>query len=122
MIGANVYQNSLVRRPVAKNLLSLLQPAVYKEQPKRNISVWLPSLVVAGNTRRLVQVSKAPCQLSGEWTAVLAVMNDADDGWFRKGTINHYGSFDHVRSEAKQSELKVCVLRGELKQVRKRQS
>ena len=65
------------------------------KQHKGDISFRFPSLVVASNTRRLVQVSKSTCQSTDERTARLGVMNNTHDGRLRKGTID----FHHVSSE-----------------------
>jgi hypothetical protein len=107
-----------MRGPVSQNIFSLLDAAIANKQPKRNISLWFPSLVVASNTRRLAQVSKSTHQSTDEWAARLGVMNNAHDGWLREGTIYRHVSFEYVRSQAKNSELKVCMRRRQLKQVR----
>jgi len=98
--------------------LPLLDTAISDQQLKRNVSVWFPLLVVASNAWRLAQVSESECQSRGEWPARLGVMNDADDGWFRKETIDHHLSYDYVRCHAEHRELKVCKLRSQLKQIR----
>lgn len=118
MISPNIYQKSPVRSPAFKNLLSLLETAISNKQLKWEITVEFPLRVVARNTRRFAQVPKSTCQSNNEWTARLGVMNNTHYGWLRKRTIDHHVPFEYVRCQAKHSELKCCMLRGQLKQVR----
>src|SRR6185369_6058212 len=104
MIGSNIHKESPMSSPVFKSVLLV---AISCQQHEREISVRLPSLVVASNTRRLVQFSKSTRQSANEWTACIGEMNDADDGWLRKGAIDvHHISFEPVRREPKQGQLK----------------
>src|SRR5258708_30973278 len=100
MISTKTYQKSPVRGPVFENVLPHLA-VLSSKQLKGDVSVWFPVLVVAGNTRRFVQLSKSMRQSSDERTASLGVMKNAHGGWLGKGTIDHGVSFDYVRCQAK---------------------
>src|SRR6478672_10583294 len=59
MVGPEIYQQSPMRGPVLEDFLANIA-ALATKQLKRDISIWFPTLVVAGNTRRFVQVSQSP--------------------------------------------------------------
>src|SRR5580704_225240 len=120
MIGANIQQKSPMRGPVLKYALSLV---ISDKQHKGDLSFRFPSLLVASNARRLVQVSKSTYQSTDERTARLGVMDNTHDGRLRTGTIDfHHVSSDYARCQAEHSELKIWMLRSQLKQVRQCQS
>src|SRR5260370_28054188 len=111
MIRRKIHQKSPMRGPVLKNVLADLAGLVI-QQLKGNVSIWFPALVIAGNTRGLAQLPQPARQSAHEKAARFAVMNNADNGWLGKGTIDHQVSFEQARGRAKHCELKFRMLRG----------
>src|SRR4051812_4216138 len=112
MIGTYINEESPVRGPVFKDVVSILETATSGKQLKGEITVGLPFLVVACDTGKLTQFPKSTHQASQKWTARLAVMNDTHYGRLRKRTLDHGVSFEYIRRQAKHGELKFRIFCG----------
>jgi hypothetical protein len=118
MASMNILKKSPVRGPAFKKVGAFLDTTISYHQPKGEIFVWLPSLIVANNTRRLVQVSKSACQAADKWTTPFGMMNNAHDRRLRTGTIDRQLSFVYVCCRAKHSKLEVWMRCHHMKQLR----